>query len=189
MSLTTGMLGYAVSLGLAAIGLALFFKNCDKNFDRSLFWRPKKGKQNVRDCWNDEKIWEKAFTTKDEEIWKGWVETIHPTYFPFDVLTPWICENLVDKYEDKSVERPEWIRGKEAEDKFIKRIAVVYEWYGKDGEEVNEALDKLFERSRRNLEKGIDGQLTFIKIKNSKSKSGKGLGEGGKMSKVTPAID
>ena len=37
LSLTTGVLGYGVSLGLASIGLALFFKNCDKNFDRSLF--------------------------------------------------------------------------------------------------------------------------------------------------------
>ncbi|GMI05280.1 hypothetical protein TrVE_jg3836 [Triparma verrucosa] len=186
--LTTGMLGYAVSLGLAAIGLALFFMNCDENFDRSLFWRRKSGKQHARDCWKDKKIWSKKRKTKEDDIW-GWVENIHPTYLPFDMLTTWICETLVGKCEDKKVERPEWMSGEEAEDKFMKRIAEVYEWYGKDGEEVNEALDKLFERSGRDLEKGIDGQPTFIKIKGSKSKSGKVEGEGGKRSKVAPAID
>ena len=189
LGLTTGMLGYAVSLGLAAIGLALFLKNCDENFDRSLFWRPKSGKQHRRECWKDEKIWKKGLLTKDEEIWKGMVRRIHPTYLPFDMLTPWICETLVGKYEDKSVERPEWMSWEEAEDKFIKRIAEVYEWYGKDGEEVNEALNKLFERSGRDLEKGIDGQPTFIKIMGSKSRSGKMGDEGGKRSKVAPAID
>jgi len=188
LDLQTGMLGYGISLGLAAIGLALFFKNCDESFDRSLFWRPKSGKQYVRGCWKGERIWEKVFPTKDSEIW-GWVGEIHPTYLPSDMLTPWICETLVGKYKDKSVERPEWMAGEEAEDKFIKRIAVVYEWYGKDGEEVNEALNKLFERSGRDLEKGIDGQPTFIKIKGSKSKSGKVGGEGGKRSKVAPAMD
>ena len=191
LSLTTGMLGYGVSLGLTAIGLALFFKNCDKFFDRSLFWRPKLGKQRTRDCWKDEKIWGIDFTTKDEEIWKGWVEIFHPIYLPFDMLTPWICQTLVGKYSDKSVERPKWMSGKEAEDKFIMRAAVVYEWYGKDGGEVNEALDKLFERSGRDLEKGVDGQLTFIKIKSPKSKkTSRSVGkESGGAAKVAPAMD
>ena len=93
------------------------------------------------------------------------------------------------KYSDKSVERPEWMAGKVSEDKFIKRIAEIYEWHGKDEEKVNEALEKLFEKSGRDLKKGVDGQLTFIKIKSSKSKSGKWLGEGRKQSKVAPAID
>ena len=88
LSLSTGMLGYGVSLGLAAMGLALFFTNCDANFDRSLFRRPKSGKQHRRECWKDEKIWKKGLLTKDEEIWKGMVRRIHPTYLPFDMLTP-----------------------------------------------------------------------------------------------------
>ncbi|GMH92585.1 hypothetical protein TL16_g12389 [Triparma laevis f. inornata] len=39
LSLETRMTGYGVSLGLAAVGLVIFFKNCDPTFDRSLFWR------------------------------------------------------------------------------------------------------------------------------------------------------
>lgn len=38
LSLETGMLGYGIGLGLAAVGLVMFFRNCDPNFDRSLFW-------------------------------------------------------------------------------------------------------------------------------------------------------
>eukprot|EP00519_Triparma_laevis_P015796 CAMPEP_0182494828 /NCGR_PEP_ID=MMETSP1321-20130603/3665_1 /TAXON_ID=91990 /ORGANISM="Bolidomonas sp., Strain RCC1657" /LENGTH=42 /DNA_ID= /DNA_START= /DNA_END= /DNA_ORIENTATION= len=38
--------------------------------------------------------------------------------------------DLGAKYENKSVERPEWMSGEEAEEEFIKRIAEVYEWYG-----------------------------------------------------------
>ena len=48
------------------------------------------------------------------------------------------------------------------EGKSIKRIAEIYEWHGKDAEEVNEALEKLFERSGKILERGMDGQMTFI---------------------------
>lgn len=50
LSLTGGMTGYGISLGLAAVGLVMFFSNCDPNFDRSLFWRPKSGKQHIMDC-------------------------------------------------------------------------------------------------------------------------------------------
>ncbi|GMI13429.1 hypothetical protein TrLO_g4178 [Triparma laevis f. longispina] len=32
------MAGYGISLGLVVIGLAMYFRNCDPNFDRSLFW-------------------------------------------------------------------------------------------------------------------------------------------------------
>ena len=50
LNLTTGIAGYGVSLGLAALGLVMFFRNCDPTFDRSLFWRPKSGKQHAREC-------------------------------------------------------------------------------------------------------------------------------------------
>ncbi|GMH68993.1 hypothetical protein TrLO_g1264 [Triparma laevis f. longispina] len=105
LSLETGMAGYGISLGLAAVALVMFFKNCDPDFDRSLFWREKLGKQRTRDCWSDDEIWERTFKTKDEEKWKGWVETIHPTHLPFDLMTPWI-KSLVEKYGDEGVERP-----------------------------------------------------------------------------------
>ncbi|GMH71940.1 hypothetical protein TL16_g05789 [Triparma laevis f. inornata] len=163
LSLTTGMAGYGVSLGLAALGLVMFFRNCDSTFDRSLFWRPKRGKQLVRECWSDKNIWHKDVATKDDEIW-GWVEFIHPTYFPFDLVTLWLCEKLVEKYEDKNMEKPERMN-KKNEGKFIKRIAKIYAWKGTDGEEVDKALEKLFERSGADLEEGLDWQLSFIPSK------------------------
>ena len=191
IDLTSGMAAYGISLGLAAIGLALFLMNCDKNFDRSLFWRPMSGKQNVRDRWKDENIWSKDALTKNDDIWI-WAGRLHPTYIPFDTLTPWICERLVEDYKDKSVERPKWIAGKISEDKFIKRMAQIYEWHGNDAEteEVNEALEKLFGRSGRDL-MGVDGQLTFIKIKSPKSKkTSRSVGkESGGAAKVAPAMD
>ena len=190
--------------------LALFLRNCDENFDRSLFWRPKSGKQLCRECWMDTKTWHKESLTKNDEVW-NWAEFIHPTYLPFDILTPWICETLVGKYYDKSVERPEWMRSKEAEGKFIKRVSEIYEWYGEDGEnvneawlevwlKVNEALDLLFDKSCENL-KRVDGQLTFTKSKKMISALSKTLKigterrrEGGKegkgpKTKITPAIN
>lgn len=173
LSLETGMAGYGISLGLAAVGLVMFFKNCDPDFDRSLFWRGKLGKQRTRDCWSDDEIWERTFKTKDEEKWKGWVETIHPTYLPFDLMTPWI-KSLVEKYGDEGVERPRWLdRGNESI--FIKRVAEIYIWKGEDEVvEVDEALVKLFGKSSADLGMGEDGlSLTFI---NSKKSRGKGFG-------------
>ncbi|GMH64401.1 hypothetical protein TrLO_g8290 [Triparma laevis f. longispina] len=167
LSLTTGMAGYGISLGLEAVGFATFFMNCDPNFDRSLFWRPKSGQQHARDAFNDVKIREKGCKTKDDEHW-GWIGFIHPTYLPFDCMTPWVCERLVEKYEDKSVGRPEWMN-EENEDTFIKRIAEIYTWKGSHGEEVNKALNKLFGKSGADLEVGLDGQVTFIKSPNSNS--------------------
>ncbi|GMH93336.1 hypothetical protein TL16_g12601 [Triparma laevis f. inornata] len=78
---------------------------------------------------------------------------------------------MKSKYEDKSVERPEWMN-KKIENNFIKRIAEIYTWKGSHGDEVNKALDKLFERSGADLEEGVDGKLSFIPSKKSK----KGLG-------------
>lgn len=46
----------------------------------------------------------------------------------------------------------------------------VYKWYGKDGNEVSKALNKLFGRSGADLETGVDGQLTFIQNKKSKAR-------------------
>lgn len=123
------MQGYFITLGLAFVGLIIFFMNCDSNFDKSLFWRPKSGKQHVRECWRDVKIWSKSWKTKDEEVYKGWIECIHPTYLPFDLMADWICGEVVEKYEDRKVERPEWMN-KKGEGKFIKRITEVYSWGG-----------------------------------------------------------
>ncbi|GMH76012.1 hypothetical protein TL16_g06942 [Triparma laevis f. inornata] len=163
LSVGTGMTGYAASLGLAVVGLALFLNNCDPKFDRSLFWKAKRGEQHARECWSDEKVWEKDFKTKDEEIWKGWIETIHPTYLPFDLMTQWL-KRLVEKFE-RGVERPEWINA-ENEKNFIKRIAEIYIWKGTGGEEVDMALVKLFGRSGADLEEREDGlSLSFTKRK------------------------
>ena len=91
------------------------------------------------------------------------------------MLTPWICDHLVQKYNDKHVKRPEWMSGQEAEAKFIKRIAELYKWFGKDKDarEVDGALVTLFVGDSKEED---DGQLTFIKSKKSKSK----------ISKITP---
>ena len=125
-------------------------------------------KEHVRHQWKSGTVWKTSFLTKDDEIWNK-VERFHPTYLPLDMLTLWICENLVGKYSDKSVERPEWVRGREAEYKFIKRIAKVYEWYGKDKDarEVDGALVTLFVGDSKEED---HGQLTFIKSKKSKRK-------------------
>ncbi|GMH60273.1 hypothetical protein TrLO_g15912 [Triparma laevis f. longispina] len=53
LSLEVGMMGYAICLALASVGLTLFLMNCDENFDRSLFWKPKSGKQHARSCLTD----------------------------------------------------------------------------------------------------------------------------------------
>lgn len=166
LSLATGMMGYWANLGLAAVGLVMFLMSCDENFDRSLFWRPKSGKRHLRDCWNDKAVREKARKTKSDERW-GLVAYTHPTYIPFDVVTPWLCEELVEKYEDKSVGRPEWMNS-ENNGKFIKCIAKIYKCKGSDKEEVDKALVKLFGRNGADLEEGVEGQLTFIPSKKSK---------------------
>lgn len=95
------------------------------------------------------------------------VKRQYPIYLPFDEVTPWICEHLVEKYEDKSVERPEWMNAATSSN-FIKRIAVLHRYHGKDENEVDEALVKLFGRSGSDLESEVQGQLTFIKSKKSK---------------------
>ncbi|GMH71529.1 hypothetical protein TrLO_g9083 [Triparma laevis f. longispina] len=170
LSLTTGMAGFGLSFVLAAIGLAMFFRNCDPLFDRSLLWKAKSGKQMVRECWRDERIWRKARKTKNDERW-GLVAYTHPAYLEFDdVVTPWICEDLVEKYEEEGVERPKWMNSKN-NGKFIKRIAEIYIWKGSDGEKVDVALAKLFKRSGADLEKGEDGlSLTFINSKKSRGR-------------------
>ncbi|GMH68868.1 hypothetical protein TL16_g05029 [Triparma laevis f. inornata] len=164
--LNMGMIGYFVSLIIVVIGLILFFVNCDENFDRSLFWKAKSGKQHARDCWKDARIWEKRLKSKDSEIW-CWVEGVHPVYLPIDLVTPWVCETLVGKYEDKTVPRLEWMNAKN-ESAFIKRIVKIYMWYGSDEKLIDSALVKLFGRSGAALENGIDKKLTFISSKKSK---------------------
>ncbi|GMI02539.1 hypothetical protein TrLO_g8526 [Triparma laevis f. longispina] len=164
-----GMQAYVASMLLAAFGLFLFIRNCDENFDRKLYLKPKSGKEHARECWKDEKPWIKGHLDKDDDVW-AWVGGIHPTYLPFDMVTVWICEKLVGKYGEfgpllpAPMERPKWMTGEE-EEKFIMRIVALYEWHGKDIEEVNRALKKLFGRDGDDLELGIKGQLTFIKKK------------------------
>ncbi|GMI02647.1 hypothetical protein TrLO_g11485 [Triparma laevis f. longispina] len=102
LSLEVGMMGYGVSLALAAFGLFLFMMNCDVDFVKSLFWRPKTGKEYLRGCWRDEKIWFKEHATKDDDGWYC-VGKIHPTYLPFDEVTPWSCVGLVGKWRGGTV--------------------------------------------------------------------------------------
>ncbi|GMH66769.1 hypothetical protein TL16_g04501 [Triparma laevis f. inornata] len=85
------------------------------------------------------------------------------------MMTPWICERLVEKYEEKSVKRPEWMNSKN-DGKFTKRIAKIYAWKGTDREEVDKELTKLFGRSGADLEEGVDEQRSFIPSKKSKWK-------------------
>lgn len=106
--------------------------------------------------------------TKDDEHW-SYIETVHPTYIPFEVVTPWICEYLVETYESEGVKRPEWMNAKNDE-VCIKRIIEIYTWYRKDVDDVNAALEKLFKNSGADLEKGVDAQVTFIKNKTSKKR-------------------
>lgn len=160
LSLELGMKGYSIGLGLAMFGLALFLMKCDMSFARSLSWRPKSGNQRTTGCWLDSRIWSKGFATKDDEKW-DWLEFIHPIYLPFDLVTPWLCTELVDKYVDKNIERPQ------KEEAFVMRVVELYKWWGKDGDEVNKAITKLCGKWRENLEKGVDGQFTFIKRKSS----------------------
>ncbi|GMH71523.1 hypothetical protein TrLO_g9081 [Triparma laevis f. longispina] len=177
LSLTTGMTGYGASLGVVVVGLAMFLMSCDTNFDRSLFWKAKSGKQHVRECWRSETIWTTKRKSKDAEIW-GWFAHIHPIFFPFDLLTPWICEELFEKYGNEGVERPEWMN-EENNGKFIKRVVEIYIWKGGVvGAKVDVALAKLFGRNGADLEAGVDGKLSFIQSK----KSRKGI----KVNKVQP---
>ncbi|GMH75404.1 hypothetical protein TL16_g06753 [Triparma laevis f. inornata] len=183
LSLETGMAGYGISLVLAAVGLVIFFKNCNDHFDRSLFWRPKTGNQHMRDNLKDEKLWDKGCKSKDDEFW-GWVGFIHPTYLDFDLMTPWICERLVEKYELGGLARPEWMDSENSE-KFIKRITEVYAWKGSHEEEVDKALVKLFKRIRVDLEKGDDS--LSLTLKTSPKMSPKSKHEIGKI-KVHPEV-
>ncbi|GMH72809.1 hypothetical protein TrLO_g7012 [Triparma laevis f. longispina] len=156
----------------------MFLRNCDPNFDRSLFWMLKTGKQHIRDCWNNPIIRKKHLKTKDNEIYEAWIENTHLTYLPFDAMTPWICKKLVEKYEDDSVERPTWMNNTKVGDttnevKFVKRIVQLYTWKESYVDKVKEALEKLFGRSGEDLENGVGGQLTFSKGKKSKKRLGK----------------
>ena len=100
-------------------------------------------------------------------MYKGWIESMNPTYLPFDLMTTWICETLVEKYEDVGWQRPAWMNS-ENNGKFIKRVAAVYIWKGMDEEKVDKALTTLCRRSGADLEKGVGGQLSFIPSKKSR---------------------
>ena len=158
LTLNGGMAAFICMILLMAIGLVIFFKNTNESFNLSLFWRRKSGKNLVRDCWLDDKIWAKEYQSKKDEQW-GWIDTVHPIYLPFDLIVPWF-KDLVDKYENE-VERPEWLDN----DKFVKRIVTIFRWRGTYSEEVNEALFKIFGRGSADHNGGVDGQLSYIKKK------------------------
>ena len=189
LTVTNGMVAYGVALLSMAGGLSLFFKNVDEGFDVSLFWRWKSGKEHARECWVDTNIWEKEYKTKDEERYKGWVAGIHPTYLPLDTIAHWL-EDLATKYEDEQVEKPEWLDN----GVFVKRITTIFRWYGKDQERADKALVKLFGRSGKVLEVGVNGQLSYINkseisallSRSLKSLLGGGSEGGEKANKVEP---
>ena len=100
LNTTNGMAAYGGAMLLMAGRLALFFKNVEEGFDVSLFCRRKSGKERGRECWIDNKIWKRSsYTLKDAERY-GRLRGLHPTYLPFDIITPWL-ENLATKYEDE----------------------------------------------------------------------------------------
>ena len=69
LTMINGMAAYSGTILLMFIGLVLFFKNVEEGFVVSFFWRRKSGKEHVRECWVDKKIWEKSCKTKDDERW------------------------------------------------------------------------------------------------------------------------
>ncbi|GMH98078.1 hypothetical protein TrST_g10770 [Triparma strigata] len=165
---STGMGIYAATAVGACLGLLIFMMNCDENFEKALFWRPKSGTQHVLDSCQSKTIRKTFCKTKDDEIWLLWVESVHPAYLPFDFITKWICEDLVDKYTGMNnlEERPEWMIG-DKEALFLKRIVTIYTWYGNEADlrAVNEAIFKLTGKSGDDMKPkpGIKGMMTFIK--------------------------
>mmetsp|Transcript_22733 Transcript_22733/g.47332 ORF Transcript_22733/g.47332 Transcript_22733/m.47332 type:complete len:716 (-) Transcript_22733:35-2182(-) len=157
LSMTSGMLVYIGAMLLMAVGLVLFFCNMNDGFDVSLFWKEKSGRAHMRDCWCDKKIWRKSLRDKDAERHYRLCK-IHPTYLPFELIVPWICEDLLEKYEYRE-DRPEWLDS----DKFIKRVATCFRWHGEHIEEVDAALVKLFGLSGADLQADSQGRLVFVK--------------------------
>ncbi|GMH78097.1 hypothetical protein TL16_g07666 [Triparma laevis f. inornata] len=157
MSSQQGLIFNAVTLSGALIGLRLFFKNCCKKFNVSLFWKPKSGKEHIESAWRDPEVWGSNMNpvkTKDDDYWE-WAILLHPTYLPLEELTSWLCYRLVKKYADRTTPRPSWMSGYE-EIVFIKRILTIYNWKGVNEEEaqrVDDALETLFtSKSPKDLE-------------------------------------
>ena len=57
------------------------------------------------------------------------------------------------------MDRPEWLDN----NMFMKMIATIFHWYGKDQERADEALVKLFGRSGTDVEVSKEGRITFMK--------------------------
>ncbi|GMH96280.1 hypothetical protein TrVE_jg3705 [Triparma verrucosa] len=140
---------YAYTMAGVAVGLWMFLSNCDKDFDVKLLFQKKSGKEQISDCWQDDKIWSfPDCISKEHERWYL-VNLVHPLYLPFEDVTL-LIENLAKKYEDRSVERPKWlgydIDEREAAE-FIDRIKCIYEFKGVDGAEgdiIDNSLNRLF---------------------------------------------
>ncbi|GMH60492.1 hypothetical protein TrLO_g7859 [Triparma laevis f. longispina] len=69
LDMSTGMLGYGISLGLAAAGFAMFYKNCDENFDHSTSYRPETGKKYIKEWFSSSHANNVKLSNKDEERW------------------------------------------------------------------------------------------------------------------------
>ena len=144
LDLPTGLSLYALSMCGLVAGLVTFMMNCRDGFDTSLFWKPRRGKDHLKTIWVSDDIWAKDCATKDEER-RSILEVVHPIYLPFDELRDWICVDLVRKYADPMVERPQWLETSKKES-FIGRLVEVYEWkkHEPDINAINEALGNIF---------------------------------------------
>ena len=69
----------------------------NEDFDRSRFWRTCTGKKMVLEMWDDEKIWTKGLTSKDEER-ADYFMTIHINYLTKSKVEEWVCDELLAKY-------------------------------------------------------------------------------------------
>ena len=147
---------FMVAMLLCVFGMWLFLNNVDEDFDKSILWRPKTGKQLAADCFADEKIWSKNFVTKDDEKW-GDVSETNPMYVPKGLACEFVEERALkfamkergvekkegeEKVKEGGEKRPEWL----TEEKLGKRVVMIFKWYGdKDMiKRTNVSLDKLF---------------------------------------------
>lgn len=134
-----GMELHAYSMVGVAVGLGLFLKFSDKDFDVRLLWRKMTGRMQIKNCWQDDKIWAPDFETKEHEQWYL-VSLFHPQYLPFDEVTS-LLDSLAEKYGDGDaesrgeIERPSWLVREQQEAAFIDRIVCIYEWKGVHWEE------------------------------------------------------
>ena len=154
-------------------GLWLFLANLDEDFDISMFWKPKSGKQFIGECFTDVRLNYKISKNKDDDKWV-FVGSKHPLYVPKNLVCDFVEEiaikfekkvgeggkEVVNEPEEKGIsksekkkniveekERPEWL----TEEVFGMRIVEVFKYYGdKDMiSKTNAFLDRLFQEGWR----------------------------------------